>query len=75
MRLTWRIPASIIAPEAARASEWHDQEGSHNLAYLDGHAAFTRLRRGAGASSQYAIMPFAAVDSELQAVQDGVPLP
>ena len=34
---------------------WHDTDGSAvNLAFLDGHAAFTRIEWGEGWTSRYA---------------------
>lgn len=66
------LPREILTDELARASEWHDQSGTHNIGFLDGHAAFTRFRKGVGACSTYSIMPFAPIDAELQAAQDSL---
>jgi prepilin-type N-terminal cleavage/methylation domain-containing protein/prepilin-type processing-associated H-X9-DG protein len=69
--LTW-MPEPFLPVSQSRESDWHDQDGGHNIGYFDGHAAFTRIRKGVGASSNYTIMPFAPVDEGLQAVQDSV---
>jgi prepilin-type N-terminal cleavage/methylation domain-containing protein len=69
--LSW-LPESVIPSGLSRSSEWHDADGMHNLGFLDGHAAFTKIRKGVGSCHLYTIMPFSPVDAELQAVQDAV---
>lgn len=63
-------PESIMPTGMSRQSEWHENEGGHNLGYLDGHAAFTQIRKGIGSMQNYTILPVAAADAELQAAQD-----
>ena len=38
--------------------EWHGEPSSQNLAFLDGHAKFTRLRKGLHVTSEYITIPF-----------------
>lgn len=53
--------------------EWHDREGSHNLAFFDGHVEFVRVRKGLHVTEKYAIIPFSELLSDAAACQQEVP--
>ncbi len=38
--------------------EWHGAKYKHNLAFLDGHVSFTRIRKGLDVTAKYTILPF-----------------
>jgi len=38
--------------------EWHRQRMRHNLAFMDGHVDFIRLRKGLHTTAQYTVIPF-----------------
>ena len=47
------------SPEAAREAEWHRKRTGYNLAFLDGHVAFTPIAEGCFfVSGQYNALPF-----------------
>jgi prepilin-type processing-associated H-X9-DG protein len=41
-----------------RAIEWHAARCSHNIAFMDGHARFVRIRKGIHVTEDYSIIPF-----------------
>lgn len=41
-----------------REPEWHRRDYYHNLAFLDSHVEYLRIRRGLAITSQYRVMPF-----------------
>ena len=51
-------------------AEWHGQEDSHNLAFLDGHVKFLKIRKGIYVAEDYKILPFKELDSLAYTVQD-----
>lgn len=53
--------------------EWHDKSKFHNLAYLDGHADFVRIRKGLHVTDEYAVVPFADLASLAAGCQKEVP--
>lgn len=38
---------------------WHHTPGAYNLAFMDGHASFVRIRKGLHATGTYTLLPFA----------------
>jgi len=52
--------------------EWHERRGWHNVAFLDGHAAFTPLRKGIYVAPEYVIIPFRDLASEAAKLQQEV---
>ncbi len=55
--------------------EWHKQSCSHNLAFMDGHAKFTRLKEGLNTTDEYTRIPFQDLQSEVVACQQEVACP
>lgn len=55
--------------------EWHKQSCSHNLAFMDGHARFTRLKEGLNTTDEYTRIPFQDLQSEVVACQQEVACP
>jgi len=51
-------PQPFPDPEWKRLVEWHGREDSHNLAYLDCHVKFLKLRKGIVITEEYTIVPF-----------------
>lgn len=47
--------------------DWHRRRHFHNIAFLDGHAGFTRIRKGINTDSAYTVIPF----RDLQAAATG----
>jgi prepilin-type N-terminal cleavage/methylation domain-containing protein/prepilin-type processing-associated H-X9-DG protein len=39
-------------------AEWHGRTDSHNMAFLDGHVGFLKIRKGIYVSDDYAVLPF-----------------
>jgi prepilin-type N-terminal cleavage/methylation domain-containing protein/prepilin-type processing-associated H-X9-DG protein len=56
-------------PIAPAVTEWHDKEGYHNLAFLDGHVGFTQVLTGRYISGEYRILPFKDLDDLAYAAQ------
>lgn len=53
--------------------EWHDKPRTHSLAFLDGHAAFTRIRKGLHVTPDYTVIPFRDLAYEAAKLQVEVP--
>ena len=45
--------------------DWHERDFTHNLAFLDGHAEFVRVRKGLLLADDYAVLPFSGQMGEL----------
>ena len=41
-----------------KLQEWHGREDSHNLAFLDCHVRFLKLRKGYYVTDEYCVLPF-----------------
>ncbi|MCA9244844.1 MAG: hypothetical protein KDA32_12865, partial [Phycisphaerales bacterium] len=62
----WHTTLNLLSYESVT---WHDVSCSHNLAFLDGHAAFVRLHRGRRVTAEACQVPFrdlAAMSEEAQ---------
>ncbi|HKQ50426.1 MAG TPA: type II secretion system protein [Phycisphaerae bacterium] len=55
--------------------EWHGSPYSHNLAFLDGHADFVRIRKNLFVSDEFALLPFADLADDAVACQQEIPTP
>ncbi len=55
--------------------EWHQKRCSHNLAFMDGHAAFTRIRKGLLLTPEYTMIPFQDLLDDTEASQQEAPCP
>lgn len=49
---------------SSRHSDWHERPMYHNLAFLDGHVRFTRIRKGVYTCGDYTLMPFAQLQQD-----------
>ena len=38
--------------------DWHGRPGVHNIAFMDGHVALTRIRKGLHTTADYTVIPF-----------------
>lgn len=53
----WK-PTPHLSEEAKERAEWHDKPEHFNLAYLDGHCDFLRIRKGYYVADEYSVVPF-----------------
>ncbi len=58
-----------------RFPSWHGRRSTHNLAFLDGHAEFTRIRKGIYVDVKYSVIPFKKVRQEMCQCQQEMPCP
>lgn len=54
-------------------ANWHEKPSYFNLAYLDGHVEFRRVRKGVYVSDGYSIFPVRTIADAAQLVQQEVP--
>jgi hypothetical protein len=54
---------------------WHQQKARHNFAFMDGHGAFVRIRKGIHVDSSYSIIPFKRGRDRMAACQQEIPCP
>lgn len=52
---------------------WHDRPSYHNLAFVDGHAAFVHIRQGLSVTPDYSVVPFDDLQSAARQCQQEVP--
>lgn len=71
----WDAALDISRGPAREApTEWHARRATHNLAFLDGHAAFTRIRRAIYVDSPaYTVIPFRDEAARVAALQQERP--
>ena len=50
------------SPSVDLRTEWHVRRGHHNLAFLDGHVDFLRIRKGLLVTAACRVLPFADLD-------------
>lgn len=56
-------------------AEWHGKEHMHNVAYLDTHVDFRKVRRGQYVEADFVTIPFRDIASDLAAMQRDAPRP
>jgi prepilin-type processing-associated H-X9-DG protein len=59
-------------PWGQRTVEWHGRARHHNVAFLDGHADFLRIRKGLHVTPDYTVVPFKGLVDDFQACQKEV---
>ncbi len=52
--------------------EWHRQRCTHNIAFMDGHVEFIRIRKGLHVTQQYNVIPFGDLQAEASECQEEV---
>jgi len=52
---------------------WHHQRAFYNLAFMDGHVRFTRIRKGIHVAADYTVIPFRDLQAAAAACQQEVP--
>ncbi|MCH7813061.1 MAG: prepilin-type N-terminal cleavage/methylation domain-containing protein [Planctomycetes bacterium] len=52
--------------------EWHHRPQTHNVAFMDGHASFVRIRKGIHVTTDYVVIPFKDLVSETAECQEEV---
>ncbi len=59
--------------DSSQRIEWHKQPCHYNLAFLDGHVAFTKIRKSMHVTADYAIIPFEDLLKQAEELQEEVP--
>ncbi len=54
----WK-PVPHLMPEWKERAEWHDESEHFNMAFLDGHCDFVRIKKGVYVANDYSVVPFA----------------
>lgn len=54
------------------AEDWHGKERHHNIAFLDGHVSFVRIRKGLYVTPEYSIVPFRQLNQLACQVQEEI---
>ncbi len=58
--------------DSSQRIQWHKRPCHYNLAFLDGHVAFTKIRKSVHVTADYAIIPFEDLLKEAVALQEEV---
>ncbi|UCD51130.1 MAG: prepilin-type N-terminal cleavage/methylation domain-containing protein [Phycisphaerales bacterium] len=66
----WVTQWDPLIPFEGRA--WHGKNGRYNLAFLDGHVAFTEIHRGVYINNDYRIQPFRELDDITHEMQSQI---
>ena len=53
-------------------TDWHDKRRHYNLAFLDGHVGFIKIRKGLYVTSEYSVLPFEHLYKLAHEVQEEV---
>jgi prepilin-type processing-associated H-X9-DG protein len=69
----WRTTWRSWDTDPTRRIEWHRVPRSHNLAFLDGHASFVRVRKGLHVTPEYTIIPFESLWPMAEQCQEELP--
>lgn len=69
----WRITWNRWETDPKRKTEWHDVPNSHNLAFMDGHVSFVRIRKGLHVTPDYTIIPFETLLKMAEQCQEEAP--
>jgi prepilin-type N-terminal cleavage/methylation domain-containing protein len=56
-------------PASSCRMEWHARTAWHNIGFMDGHADFTPIYKGAYVSSRYTVLPIQSLQREAAALQ------
>lgn len=64
----WK-PEPHESPELKEQAEWHRRPDSHNLAFLDGHVKFTRMKKDYYDTHDYTVVPFKDMISWISKIQ------
>jgi prepilin-type processing-associated H-X9-DG protein len=60
-------------PLVPRVRDWHGRPYHHNLAFLDGHVKFLRIRKGLYVTDEYTVLPFKDLYGLAREVQEEEP--
>jgi len=63
----------VVVPD--RFPYWHQRQSMQNIAFLDGHGAFVRIRKGIYVDSRYTMIPFKDMRAEFAQCQQEIPCP
>jgi len=66
----WMTEWEVAFPHG---KEWHDKPRHYNLAFLDGHVRFIKVRKGIYVTPEYTLLPFAELYGLARKVQEEVP--
>lgn len=56
-------------PAVPQIGDWHGKEYYHNIAFLDGHVEFLKIRKGLYVTPQYNVLPFKELTSLAKSIQ------
>ncbi len=59
--------------DAINRARWHSTSPEHNLAFMDGHVSFMRIRKGLHVTQDYHVVPFADVAGTIGSCQQEGP--
>jgi prepilin-type processing-associated H-X9-DG protein len=62
----WR---QAYAYNSTQRIEWHGRPAWHNVCFLDGHVAFTHIRKGLDVTPEYTVLPFQDLHQEAAGCQ------
>ena len=65
-------PRPHSSQELKEQAEWHERMDHHNLAFMDGHVGFTKIRKGYYITESYTVVPFQELFSLAREVQGPV---
>ncbi len=63
------VPVTSFTPHG---KEWHGKVRHHNLAFLDGHVDFIRIRKGLYMTNEYRLVPFRNLNKLIRSVQEEI---
>ena len=69
----WQITWNRLETWESRRVEWHIKRCSHNIAFMDGHASFLRIRKGVHVTDDYSVIPFGTLYYDAEDCQEEVP--
>jgi len=66
----WLTEWKYVTPHS---TDWHDKPRHYNMAFLDGHVGFIKIRKGLYVTSEYSVLPFEQLYKLAHEVQEEVP--
>jgi len=66
----WLTEWKYVTPHS---KDWHGKLRHYNMAFLDGHVGFIKIRKGLYVTSEYSVLPFEQLYKLAREVQEEVP--
>lgn len=70
----WQSTFDFLRPWSY-AFDWHERADHHNIAFMDGHVAFTHIRKGLFTTADYTMIPFGDLQEQVVSLQREVTRP